>query len=104
MNPNMMRKLQKMQRELMEAQEKLKSTVFSGSAGGGMVTVEVLGTKEVVKVSIDKDASLESDDLEMLEDTIVAALNDALRKVEKQEEEITGSVAGGLGGGIPGLF
>lgn len=100
MNPQMLRKLQKMQKDLQEQQENLKKTVFEGSAGGGMVTVLVTGAKEVQKVTIDKDVELEKDDLEMLEDTIVAALNDALKKVEKAEEEIAGSLTGGL----PGFF
>lgn len=99
MNPQMMRKLQKMQKDLAEAQENLKKTVFEGSAGG-IVTVTVTGAKEVLSIKIDKDASLEADDLEMLEDTLVAAVNDALKKIEKAEEEMAGS----LTGGFPGLF
>ena len=77
MNPKMIRKLQKMQQEILKTKKELDETVFTGSAGG-MVTVEVKGNKEIVRISINKDASLEPDDLEMLEDTIVAALNNVM--------------------------
>ena len=79
MNQQAMMRLKKMQKQMMEAQEKLESTVFQGTAGGGMVTVEVKGTHEVVSVKIDPDALESKEDIEMIEDTIVAALNDAIK-------------------------
>lgn len=84
----------------MEAQEKLEATVFTGTAGGGMVTVEVKGNHEVVSVKIDPDALESKDDIEMIEDTIVAALNDATKKLEAESQK----VLGGFGGGFGGLF
>ena len=71
MNQQAMMRLKKMQKQMMEAQEKLESTVFQGTAGGGMVTVEVKGTHEVVSVKIDPDALESKEDIEMIEDTIV---------------------------------
>lgn len=81
MNQQAMMRLKKMQKQMMEAQEKLEATVFTGTAGGGMVTVEVKGNHEVVSVKIDPDALESKDDIEMIEDTIVAALNDATKKI-----------------------
>lgn len=89
-----------MQKQMMEAQEKLEATVFTGTAGGGMVTVEVKGNHEVVSVKIDPDALESKDDIEMIEDTIVAALNDATKKLEAESQK----VLGGFGGGFGGLF
>ena len=100
MNQQAMMRLKKMQKQMMEAQEKLEATVFTGTAGGGMVTVEVKGNHEVVSVKIDPDALESNDDIEMIEDTIVAALNDATKKLETESQK----VLGGFGGGFGGLF
>ena len=100
MNQQAMMRLKKMQKQTMEAQEKLEATVFTGTAGGGMVTVEVKGNHEVVSVKIDPDALESKDDIEMIEDTIVAALNDATKKLEAESQK----VLGGFGGGFGGLF
>ena len=100
MNQQAMMRLKKMQKQMMEAQEKLEATVFTGTAGGGMVTVEVKGNHEVVAVKIDPDALESKDDIEMIEDTIVAALNDATKKLEAESQK----VLGGFGGGFGGLF
>ena len=100
MNQQAMMRLKKMQKQMMEAQEKLEATVFTGTAGGGMVTVEVKGNHEVVSVKIDLDALESKDDIEMIEDTIVAALNDATKKLEAESQK----VLGGFGGGVGGLF
>ena len=100
MNQQEMMRLKKMQKQMMEAQEKLEATVFTGTAGGGMVTVEVKGNHEVVSVKIDPDALESKDDIEMIEDTIVAALNDATKKLEAESQK----VLGGFGGGFGGLF
>ena len=100
MNQQAMMRLKKMQKQMMEAQEKLEATVFTGTAGGGMVTVEVKGNHEVVSVKIDPDALESKDDIEMIEDTIVAALNDATKKLETESQK----VLGGFGGGFGGLF
>ena len=98
MNPGMMNKLRKMQRELLEAQKKIEATEFVGTAGGGMVKITVLGNKVVQKVEIDRDAVTGPEDLEMVEDTIVAALNDAFNKVDKETERVLAPLQAGLGG------
>ncbi|MDE5715277.1 MAG: YbaB/EbfC family nucleoid-associated protein [Anaeroplasmataceae bacterium] len=101
MNQQAMMRLKKMQKQMMEAQEKLEQTVFTGTAGGGMVEVSVKGTHEVVGVKIDPEALESKDDIEMIEDTIVAALNDAHKKIEAESQK----ALGGFGGaGFGGLF
>ncbi|MDE7161641.1 MAG: YbaB/EbfC family nucleoid-associated protein [Anaeroplasmataceae bacterium] len=98
MNQQAMMRLRKMQKQMEEAQEKLESTVFTGTAGGGMVTVEVKGNHDIVSVKIDPDALESKDDIEMIEDTIVAALNDANKKIESETQKVMGAFGGGFGG------
>lgn len=96
MNQAQMIKLRKMQKQMMEAQEKLESTVFTGTAGGGVVSVEVKGNHEVVSVTIDPEAA--KDDLEMVQDMIVLALNDATKKIDAESQKLLGGFGGmGLG-------
>lgn len=97
MNQQAMMRLKKMQKQMMEAQEKLESTVFTGTAGGGMVTVEVKGTKEVLSIKIDPEAFESKDDIEMIQDTIVAALNDANNKIDAESQKSLGGLGGGMG-------
>lgn len=97
MNQQAMMRLKKMQKQMMEAQNKLEASVFTGTAGGGMVTVEVKGTHEVLSVKIDPDALESKEDIEMIEDTIVAALNDANKKLEDATQKIMGGFGGGMG-------
>ena len=85
-----------MQKQMMEAQAKLEASVFTGTAGGGMVTVEIKGTHEVLSVKIDPEALESKEDIEMIEDTLVAALNDANKKLEDATQKIMGGF-GGLG-------
>lgn len=87
MNPNMIKKIQRMQKEMMEAQKNLEVTEFTGTAAG-VVDVTVLGSKEVLKVTINRDAIESLDELDMIEDTIVAALNDAFNKVDEETQRI----------------
>ncbi len=96
MNQQQMLRLKKMQKQMMEAQAKLEASVFTGTAGGGMVTVEVKGTHEVLSVKIDPDALESKEDIEMIEDTLVAALNDANKKLEDATQKIMGGF-GGMG-------
>ena len=98
MNQQAMMRLKKMQKQMMEAQEKLEATVFTGTAGGGAITVKVKGSHEVVSVEIDED--LAKDDLEMVQDMLVIALNEANKKIEAETQKSLG----GFGGGFPGLF
>ena len=97
MNQQQMMRLKKMQKQMMDAQKQLEETVFTGTAGGGMVTVEVKGTHEVLKVTIDPDALESKEDIEMIEDSIVAALNDANKKLESESQKLLGGFGGGLG-------
>ena len=98
MNQQAMMRLKKMQKQMMEAQEKLEATVFTGTAGGGAITVKVKGSHEVVAVEIDEE--LAKDDLEMVQDMLVIALNEANKKIEAETQKSLG----GFGGGFPGLF
>lgn len=97
----MMRQMQKLQEDMARAQEALADESVSASAGGGAVTVTISGALEVLDVKIDPAAM---DDLELLQDTVVAATNEAMRKAQELANTRLGSVAGALGNlGIPGL-
>ena len=87
----------KMQQEMANAQAAVEESEFTASVGGGVVTVTVSGKKEVVSVKISPEA-VDPDDVEMLEDLIVAATNEALRKMEEESSKGMGNIAGGLGG------
>ncbi len=91
----LMKQAQQMQEQLKKAQDELKESEFIGSAGGGMVNVTVSGAKEVLAVSI-KPEAVDPDDIEILEDLITAAVNDALNKVSEKERELMPNM-GGLG-------
>lgn len=95
MNQQQMMRLKKMQKQMMEAQEKLENTVFTGTAGGGVVSVEVKGTHEVLSVTIDPEAA--ADDIEMVQDMIVIAINDANKKIEAETQKTLGGFGGGFG-------
>lgn len=97
MNQAMINKLRRMQKEMMEAQERLQNSTFEGTAGGGLVKVLVKGTKDVVSIDINPDI-LNPDDKEMIEDTIVAAINQAFDKVDKETEEVMAPYAALTGG------
>ena len=99
MNPQMVKKIQKMQREMEQAQRDLEEMVFEGIASG-VVTVEVKGSKEVLRVKINKDSIDSLDDLDMIEDIIVAAINDAMRKIDAKTQEVMGRFTAGLPGGF----
>lgn len=80
---NMMRQVQKMQKKMQEAQEKLGEERIEGTAGGGLVRVIVSGHKEVLEVKLDEDV-VDPEDVEMLQDLIVTAVNDAMEKVDER--------------------
>ena len=100
---SLMKQAQKMQRQMEEASKELEEKEVTAAAGGGAVEVTVSGKKEVTKVKIDPEA-VDPDDVEMLEDMIMAATNEALRQIEEYSQQsmskITGGM-GGLGGGFP---
>ncbi len=91
---NIMQQAQRMQENLQRAQEELATLEVSGQAGGGMVSVTMNGKHEVRGVRIDKAAV--GDDIEMLEDLVTAAVNDAVNKVAQQSQERMASVTGGM--------
>ncbi len=97
----MMQQAQRMQQDMLKAQEEAKQKTVEASSGGGMVTVVITGGLEVRSVKIDP-AAIDPKDPTMLEDLIVAALNQALAKAQELQAESMRSVAGGLN--IPGLF
>ena len=97
---NIMKQAQRMQRQLEESQKELEEKEFTASSGGGAVTVTITGKKEVTKIKIDPDA-VDPDDVEMLEDLITAAVNEAIRTVEEASQESVGKITGGIGGGLP---
>ena len=99
---NLMKQAQRMQRQMEEKQKELEEKQYSASAGGGAVTVTVSGKKEVLSVKLSEEV-VDPDDIEMLEDLIVAATNEALRKVEAESASAMSKLTGGLGGGIPGM-
>ena len=95
MNQQQMMKLRKMQKQMQEAQDKLEATVFTGTAGGGVVVAEVKGSHEVVSIKIDPEAA--ADDLEMVQDMIVLAINDAVKKIDEESQKLLGGFGGGMG-------
>ncbi len=100
----MLKQVQKMQQEMMEAQESLKDERVEASAGGGMVKVVVSGDLVVQAVTIDPEA-VDPEDVELLQDTVLAAVNEALRSAQELAASKMGGVAGGMGGpgGLGGL-
>ena len=98
---NMMKQMQKMQKKMAEAQEELGEKKVEGTAGGGMVTVIVTGHKEIVEVTI-KPEVVDPDDIEMLQDLVLAATNDALKKADELTNQTMGQFTKGMN--MPGLF
>ncbi len=105
----MMRQVQQMQAEMEKAQESLKHETVEASAGGGMVTVKVSGELQVLELKIDPEA-VDPEDVELLQDMVQAAVNEAVRSAQELAANKLGAVTGGLGGagglgglGIPGL-
>ncbi|MEB7721759.1 YbaB/EbfC family nucleoid-associated protein [Staphylococcus equorum] len=96
----MMKQMQKMQQKMGEEQEKLKEEKVQGTAGGGMVTVTVSGHKEVLDVEI-KEEAVDPDDIEMLQDLVIAATNEAMNKADELTQERLGKHTQGLN--IPGM-
>ena len=91
----MMKQAQKMQVELARAQEEIKDMTFEASAGGGMVTVKANGKKEILALTIQPEA-VDPEDVEMLQDMVMAAVNEVLRQVEETSSQEMGKLTGGL--------
>ena len=104
MNPQkMMKQMQKMQEDMARVQQELAEESVTATAGGGAVTAKVSGGLEVLEITIDPSV-VDPEDIEMLQDVIVAAVNEGMRKAQELAQSRLGSVAGGLSGlGIPGL-
>jgi DNA-binding YbaB/EbfC family protein len=100
----MLKQVQQMQAEMAKAQEELASEVVEASAGGGMVTVKVTGALEVREIRIDPEA-IDPEDADMLQDLVLAAINEALRSAQELAANRMGAATGGLGGpgGLGGL-
>ena len=100
---NLMKQAQKMQKQMEEQAKEMEEKSFTATAGGGAVEVTVSGKKEVQKVKLQEEV-VDPDDVEMLEDLIVAATNEALRKCEEESQAQMAKITGGLGGLGGGLF
>lgn len=100
---NLMKQAQKMQRQMEEQAKEMESKEFTATAGGGAVEATVSGTKKLLKVKLDEEA-VDPDDVEMLEDLIVAAVNEAIDKADAETSSAMSKLTGGMGGGMPGLF
>ena len=94
---NLMKQAQRMQRQMEEAQKQMEEMEMTATAGGGAVEVTVSGKKEVLKVKLAEEV-VDPEDIEMLEDLIVAATNEALREIEELSQESMSKITGGLGG------
>ncbi len=94
---NLMKQAQRMQRQMEESQKELETKEFKASAGGGAVEATVTGAKKLTNITIAPDA-VDPEDVEMLQDMIVAAVNEAMDQAEKAQGDIMGKMTGGLGG------
>lgn len=97
----MIKQAQKMQEQMVKMQEEMETKTFTADAGGGVVSATVNGKKELLEILL-KEEAVDPDDIEMLQDLIVAAVNEAMRKAEKDSEAQMGALTGGMN--IPGLF
>ena len=99
---NLMKQAQKMQRQMEEAQKELEEKEITATAGGGAVEVTISGKKEITKVKLSEEV-VDPDDIEMLEDLIMAATNEALRQLEEVSSNSMAKITGGMGG-LGGMF
>lgn len=101
MNMNMIKQAQKMQQDMLKMQEELESKEYEATAGGGMVTARVSGKRELMSLTINPEA-VDPDDVEMLQDMVVAAVNEAMRKADAETQQNMAKLTGGLN--LGGLF
>ena len=99
----MMRQAQKMQEKFLKMQEELKEKTVEAAAGGGAVTAIANGAKQVISIKIEKDLAA-SGDIEMLQDLVTAAVNEALAKAQEMTDSETKKITGSLGINLPGMF
>lgn len=98
---NMIRQAQKMQQEMMKMQNEIEEQEFEATAGGGVITVKMTGAKQLTAVEI-KPEAVDPDDVEMLQDLIITAINEAMKKVDEANNSKMSKLTGGMS--IPGLF
>jgi len=99
---NLQRMAQQMQQEMLRIQSELETTIVDGSAGGGVVRATATGKQELVSVTIDPSA-VDPDDVDMLQDLVVAAVNEGIRSAQRLVADEMGKVTGGLGIKLPGM-
>ena len=99
----MMKQVQKMQQDMLRMQQEMESKTYSATTGGGMVKATVNGKHELLNLEINPEA-VDPDDVEMLQDMVIAAVNEAMRAAENESNQNMSRLAGGLGGGLGGLF
>ncbi len=97
----MMKQMQQMQKKMMKAQDELLATEFEASSGGGMVIVKANGARDILDIQI-KEEVVDPDDIEMLQDLVLAAINDVMKQVEEKTEATMGKFTKGLN--VPGMF
>lgn len=100
---NLIKQAQKMQKQMESATQEIEEASVTATSGGGVVEVTVSGKKEITNIKIDPEA-VDPDDVEMLEDLIMAAVNEALRKIEDLTKSKMNAITGGIGGSLGGLF
>ena len=100
---NLMKQAQKMQRQMEEQAKEMETKEFTAAAGGGAVEVTVSGAKKLLKVHLNEEV-VDPDDIEMLEDLLVAAVNEAMEKADAESASAMSKFTGGMGGTMPGLF
>jgi|SRR5699024_3733437 len=98
---NMMKQMQQMQKKMMKAQEKLLAMEFEASVGGGMVTVIADGSRNILDVQIKEDV-VDPDDVEMLQDLVLSAVNEVMKQIEEKTEQTMGKFTKGMN--LPGMF
>ncbi len=99
---NLMKQAQRMQRQMEEAQKELEEKEVTATAGGGAVEVTVSGKREITKIKLSEEV-VDPDDIEMLEDLVMAAANEAFRKLEEISAASMSKITGGIGGGLGGM-
>ena len=99
---NLMKQAQKMQRQMEEQAKEMETKEFTATAGGGAVSVTINGKKELVKVKLQEEV-VDPDDIEMLEDLIIVAVNDAMRQADDMNASAMSKLTGGMPG-MPGMF
>jgi len=100
---DLMRQAQKMQEQFAQTQAELEAREFSATAGGGVVSVTMTGKKELTNLTIDPEV-VDPEDVEMLQDLVIAAVNEVIRSVEDTTNAELGKITGGMNLGLPGLF